>query len=294
MTVDLGLDHVGLAVRNLGDSSVAYLRLGFQLTAKSMHAGSLEPGGPVVPWGSGNQCAMFQRGYFEILGLVDPSLPSNVKAMLAKYEGLHIVALDTADVNEAYREYVKRGVHVSAPIRLERDAAFGAQGEHVRCARFANVYPDIHAFPDARFIVIEHKTRDVLWQPHYLSHPNGALGLSRVYLVSDRPDERSNQLATLLGPAQSCCGAFRFALRSGELWVCGSQAMRSMVPRACADAFERVGAACIDVDSLERLEAYLGDVGITYELASQIGTEKRSVWVGPLEGTVSPIQFVQA
>ena len=39
----------------------------------SSHKGRITPDGPVVQWGSGNHCAMFRHGYFEILGLTDPN-----------------------------------------------------------------------------------------------------------------------------------------------------------------------------------------------------------------------------
>ena len=88
------LDHVGLAVRDLEKARLAYDRLGFTLSPRSMHSGSLEPGGPVVRWGSGNHCAMFKQGYFEVLGLVEPDKPSNVKRMLDLYDGSECDAAD--------------------------------------------------------------------------------------------------------------------------------------------------------------------------------------------------------
>ena len=48
------LDHVGLAVASLDEAAEVYERLGFQLTPRSFHSGSREPGGPVEAWGSGN------------------------------------------------------------------------------------------------------------------------------------------------------------------------------------------------------------------------------------------------
>ena len=169
----LELDHVGVAVRSLDQGQRAYERLGFHLTPRSLHSGAVTPGGPVVPWGSGNHCGMFRRGYLEILGVTDPALHSSAKGLLEDYEGLHIVAFGVADADRAFAALnaVSPGIN---PVRaLERDAAFGADGRETRRAAFRNVYTDRTTFPEARFIFIEHSTPDVLWQPHLLGHPNG-------------------------------------------------------------------------------------------------------------------------
>src|SRR6185295_7967270 len=73
------LDHVGVAIRDLARGHPAYERLGFKLTPRSIHRGSPAPGAPVIPFGSGNHCAMFREGYLEIVGLTDPAIYSNIK-----------------------------------------------------------------------------------------------------------------------------------------------------------------------------------------------------------------------
>ena len=60
--LDLALDHVGVAVSTLELAHDTYRKLGFTLTARSIHSGSREPGGLVVPWGSGNHCARVEQG----------------------------------------------------------------------------------------------------------------------------------------------------------------------------------------------------------------------------------------
>ena len=117
------LDHAGIAVRDLDAAEAAYRRLGFNLTPRSIHSGSVEPGGPVVPWGSGNHCAMFADGYLEIVGLTDPALHSSVKTFLERYEGAHIIAIGSGDTDATYRALSTRSEGVKAPVRLQRDAA---------------------------------------------------------------------------------------------------------------------------------------------------------------------------
>ena len=197
--LDLSLDHVGVAVRDLERGRAAFDRLGFRLTARSMHSGSPSAGAPIVPWGSGNHCAMFRDGYLEVLGLTDPDRYSSVKDMVARYEGLHIVALGCADADATYRALVAAAIPVEAPRALERDAAFGQTDSETRRARFRNIYLDRVRYPEGRFLYIEHLTREVLWQPHLLDHPNGALALEEVYFCAEDARACAAKLGAAVG-----------------------------------------------------------------------------------------------
>src|SRR3954463_10736277 len=106
------LDHVGVAIRDLERGRAAYERLGFTLTPRSIHRGSPAPGAPVVPFGSGNHCAMFRDGYLEVVGLTDPAVYSNVRSLVARYEGAHIVAFAVDSADATCAALADRGVAV--------------------------------------------------------------------------------------------------------------------------------------------------------------------------------------
>src|SRR3546814_14324030 len=113
-----------------------------------------------------SHCAMFRNGYFELLGLVDASLHSTARKMLEKYQGLHIVAMDSPSADAAYAQLQAAQAAVPAPLTLERDAPFGPHDEQVRRARFRIINLDVEAYPEARFIAFKHAPRAVLSQPH--------------------------------------------------------------------------------------------------------------------------------
>jgi len=292
MIPELRLDHLGLATTHLASARRAYERLGFTLSARSMHAGSTTPGGPVVPWGSGNHCAMFEDGYFELLGLVDPDLPSNVKQMVARYEGLHIVALECASADATYRQAVAAGVAAREPITLERDAPFGVDGSESRRAGFRNVYLDPAVFPEARFILIEHRTPDVLWQPHLLQHANGALGLARVYLMSSDVADTLRRFEPLFGRPEQVQGSCRFRLARGELWVSPQEALRAMAPVLRDETIHPVAAACIRVQSLARLADFLAGNGVPFAHGTSPGSGQPCMWVGSRDAGHAILQFI--
>src|SRR5262249_27822758 len=172
----LDLDHVGVAVRDLDAGREAYRRLGFNLTPRSEHKGSRVPGGPIEPWGSANHCAMLEQGYLEVLGLTDPEKFSSAKAMIERYEGVHIVAFRPESVDAAHTALSSANLPVDSPRDLERMASYGPDGAESRRVAFRNMYLTKSVFTEAQFQYTEHLTREAMWQPRLLRHPNGALG----------------------------------------------------------------------------------------------------------------------
>ncbi|SDV48039.1 VOC family protein [Chitinasiproducens palmae] len=290
--IDLSIDHVGLAIEHLESGRAAFARLGFTLSPRSDHSGSPGPGMPVIPWGSGNHCAMFETGYFELIGLVDAAKFSNVKALLAQYQGLHIVALRCGNADRAFEALQSRGVLADPPRALERDAPFGPDNGETRRARFANVYLDTKANAEARFIVIEHRTPDVLWQPHLLSHENGARALSAVYFVADDAASLQARLLRVAGATASADGRELVLPGGGAFRPCAPDAFARLIPFECDAVPQRVAAAQIKVDSLDRLRALLDARGVDARLAPDPITSAPSVWVGPADACGTFLQFV--
>jgi catechol 2,3-dioxygenase-like lactoylglutathione lyase family enzyme len=289
----LRLDHTGLVIRDLEAARISYEKLGFRLSTRSMHAGSVTPGGPVVQWGSGNHCAMFEHGYFELLGLVDPELHSTAKHMIARYEGLHIVAMDCDSTDEAHRDLQARAISAAAPMRLERDAAFGPEDDQIRRARFSNVYLDGEKYPEARFIIIEHGTRDVLWQPHLLKHPNGAKGLAALYFCPDDLPATLARFDRLLGSRSQHGPAYRYDLARGAFWVLSPEHMRASCP-VMDGPVQRVSAACIEVESLSALATFLAQRGIDALRAPTLDGSADALWVHPSNASHAALQFIQS
>jgi len=288
----LSLDHVGLVMKDLEAARGAYEKLGFRLSARSMHAGAVTPGGPVVPWGSGNHCLMFEHGYFELLGVVDPALHSTARLMAARYEGLHIVAMDCESADDAYAGLQAARVPSSAPMTLERDAAFGESGKQVRRARFRNINLDVDQYPEARFIVIEQCTRDVLWQPHLLAHPNGAKALAGVFFCCADLPASVERFERMLGMPTRRGDAYRFELDRGWFWLMTEPAVRKVCP-VLDGKVDRVAAASIAVQSLDAVERHLSRQGVPFVQAAEPLTGAPSIWVGPAHASHAALQFIQ-
>ena len=285
------LDHVGVAVKSLDRGRDAFSRLGFQLTARSFHSGSASAGAPVTPWGSGNHCAMFRQGYLEIIGLTDPTMYSSVKDMVARYEGLHIVAVGCGDADAAYAEFQKAGAPVEAPRALERDAAFGPGDRETRRARFRNIYVDQQKFTEGRFIFIEHLTRDVLWQPHLLTHPNGALGIDAAYFVVADPEATARKFAPIFSERiERFPGAVKLTLDRGAMWLTEESAWRERVPGGFVPPVPSPAGFGIRVESIDATRKFLESSGVQVHA----GMSSSQLWVAPEDACGAAIQFSQA
>jgi hypothetical protein len=196
--MEVDLDHVGVAVRDLSAARAAYARLGFLTTSISHHEGSPEPGKPSVPWGSSNHCAMLRNGYLELLGITKPSLFNPVEFMLAKYAGAHIVALTSRDADATYSEVAKRADFVTSPRDLSRMAFRGINDAEECRVAFKLVGFEREKLPEARFQFTQHLSHSDLWQPHLLDHPNGAESLLAVHIVSPDPRSSAANIARVL------------------------------------------------------------------------------------------------
>lgn len=208
------LDHVGVAARDLTAVAAQYERLGFLLTPLARHSGRRVPGGPIVPFGTGNRCAMLRRGYIELIAIVDPEAFSNtLDRFLARYAGVHILALSVDDEDANLARLKSAHVDISGIAYLERpvdDADPG--GPRARFARLP--LPDA---PEGRIQLIRHLTPEAIWQERFLTHPNGAVALEAVVLAVAQPAETAMRLSRLAGlpVVPDVTGGFRLDLPEG-------------------------------------------------------------------------------
>lgn len=141
------------------------------------------PGGQVMaPWASSNHCVMFARGYLELIGITHPENHNPWAAFLDRFEGIHISAFRCQDADSAYEALASRIDGFDPPLQRRRDAPYG---DGVREFRFRNIFSQDDKYPEGRFIVIEHQTPEVIWQPPLMTHPNGAISFEEVVFCGD-------------------------------------------------------------------------------------------------------------
>lgn len=259
----IGLDHCAVVNRDLGALAGAYERMGFLLTPVSRHSGSLRPGGPVVPMGSGNRCAMFRSGYLELLAIVDPKLDSDrIEVFLERYAGLHIMAFRCEDSPAAQAHLVAAGFDVPAPHLLERMAET-SQGRQL--VKFRNLRLPHEEMPEGHIIVIKHETPELLWEPHLLDHPNGATALMQLTVCVADPAEAAGRFGRVFG-VEARGGETRkeFALPQGRFLLLSAGRLAEEIPGASAPALPFVAALTLAVSDPGATAALLARRGVPF------------------------------
>jgi hypothetical protein len=193
----LALDHIGLCARDPAPVWAAWERLGFALSPVAQQSGKRSPDGLVEPFGTANRCAFLRHGYVELLGIVDPALFANgLDRFLARYTGAHILALSIGEPEANLARLRRGGLDIPGISPLERPVEPGGP-----IARFARLpFPDA---PEGRIQLIRHLTPELVWDPRWMGHRNGAVALESVILAAAEPAETMARLARLSGlPAE--------------------------------------------------------------------------------------------
>ena len=283
--IDFDLDHLGLATHDLDRAADVYRRLGFTLTRKSTHQGPVPPHGETGPWGSGNYCIMLKRGYFELIGVTDPSLPHPmVAARLEKYAGLHIIALGCRDGDAQAAALRERMAGVAEPYDLVRDVPYG---DGAREGRFRIYQIDEAALPEGDLFLIEHRSREVLWQPELMDHANDVTGLESVTICVSDPDQSRARFAALCGEdGVRQDGGVRFDLAAGSISLVDGAGLAARFPGAAPPCLPWVAAVAFAVADQDALRRRLADNGVPVNLGRD-----GAPWIAPHHGEGAIIEF---
>ncbi len=185
-----GIDHVFLLVRELDSAAARWRRLGFTLSPKGLHS---------THKGTANHTIMLDGDYVELLGVVNPT-PANAtqRAALARgEEGLAAVACKIDDAREAVAALGALGIPTTDVMDFERPVALPAGGSGRAAFSIAAFAPD--AVPHGHVFMCQHHTRDSVWLPELVRHPNGARRLAGLVARVDDPEEIAGAYARLFG-----------------------------------------------------------------------------------------------
>ncbi len=241
MNTALALDHLGVAARDLAPMCAAYERLGFTLSPIAQQSGRRRPDLPVEKYGSGNRCAFLKHGYIELIAILDPTLYDNtLNAFLARYAGIHILALAMLDEDANLTRLRQAGLDIPGVAYLERPVEAG--GPIARCARLP--FPDP---PEGRVQLIRHLTPELVWQDRWMDHANRAEVLEAAILCAENPAETATRLSRLAGLPVEPDPAGGFLLRlPGAARAAGPKApaletrVRVLTPEALASVLPGV------------------------------------------------------
>jgi hypothetical protein len=253
---EIFLDHIGHFVRDPQAAAQALTRAGFAPAPLSVQVNPDPAGGPPQLTGTGNVTAMFTRGYLEVLfKTADTPLGRQLDAGLARYPGIHLAAFAIADASVEHARLTAAGFRTQPVISMQRPVeTAGAPGT----ARFTLARVEPGEMPEGRIQMLVHHTEDMVWQPRWLDHPNGAVGLTALTIAVADVEEAATRFARFTGRATERTAHGRtIRLDRGRLELVTAEGFESLLPRCPIPSLPFVGLCEIGVRSLARLEAAL-------------------------------------
>jgi Glyoxalase-like domain len=255
------LDHVGHFVRDPAAASQAFARAGFSPTPVSIQTNPDPASGTPRLTGTGNVTAMFERGYIEALfKTADTPLGRELDAGLARYPGVHLAAFAVADAASAHGRLGGEGFRMQALVEMQRPVdTGGAPGT----AAFTLARVEPGEMPEGRIQILTHRTEHMVWQPRWLSHPNGALGLTSVAIAVADTAEAARRFTRFAGRAATpATFGQTIELDRGRIALVGPNSFAQILPEIPIPSLPFIGAYGIKVRSLTAIEALLKQAGI--------------------------------
>ena len=182
-----GLDHVVVMVDGIDAAQTQYEKLGFQVQPRGFH----------TKLGTANHLMIFDRDYFEILGIVEPT-EFNVerREWLKAGGGLANVALATDGADLAFDAFKAAGLNPDAPLFFDRAVEIEGKTEK---AAFRTVRIPKTNMPVVGFFVCEHLTPQFVYRPEWARHANGARGILGVTVIAEQPATWADELRKYFG-----------------------------------------------------------------------------------------------
>jgi len=142
--------------------------------------------------------------------------------MLARYEGIHIVAFGIEGERTELARLRAAGVPIADIAWLERPIA---RGDCSGTARFARL--PLPEAPEGKLQLIRHLTPELLWRPEHLEHSNRVVALEEVVFAVADPSETLARLQRLTGvPAEDGT----LSLPRGRVRVVEEQPFPGVIP----------------------------------------------------------------
>jgi len=246
---EIFLDHVSHFVPGGEAARRALARAGFAPTPISVQVNPGPDGGAPRLVGTSNVTAMFAGGYVEVVFKTsDTPLAGEFNAALARHPGVHIVAFAVADAATARRRLADSGFQVRPLVEMQRPVETGGRPA---TAAFSIARVEAGEMPEGRIQILTHHTEAAVWQPRWLSHPNGARALTRVLVAVADVAETARRFGrfTSRAPAPMSVGQ-TIELDRGRIDLLPADQFARLLPEVAIPSLPIVGAYGIRVKSL--------------------------------------------
>jgi hypothetical protein len=184
---EIFLDHVAHFVADRDEAAKAVAKAGFAPTPISIQT----DGGQLT--GTGNVTAMMTRGYVEVLfKTADTALGQELDRALSRFSGVHLIAFAVADARKVGERLKTAGFKTTPLVELRRPVATETGNAE---AAFTVARVEAGQMAEGRIQLLTHHTESAVWQPRWLSHPNGAKALVDALVAVADVDEAAARYA---------------------------------------------------------------------------------------------------
>ncbi|WP_299362769.1 VOC family protein [uncultured Paracoccus sp.] len=278
-----GIDHVYLLVRDLDAARDAYARMGFTVSPRGHHSAHM---------GSANHTMMFADNYIELLGLTaETKGNADRRATLARDgEGLHAVACRIGDADSAKAALDALGIATGDVRAFSRPVPLpgGGEGEaSFRTLEFAD-----SEVPLGTCFMCQHLTRDTVWIPELMNHPNGAVALAGILAATEDPVVTADGFARLFaaGAARQIDDGIRVSTGAH------SAPMTFITAKALAERFPGLDMGATPSGAFAAMQVVVADLAKTRSILDAAGFSvcetATGIAVGPAEAAGCAVEFV--
>ena len=216
---EIYLDHVGWFIPDVERASAVFERLGFVLTPFVISRNADPAGGPPVPSGTGNRCAMLERGYLELIASipgVETALARQHRDAVRRHVGVHVIAFTVADAQAAHDRLQAEGFSPGELVRLRRPIKAPDGTDAMAAFTVIRVPPD--SMPEGRIQILTQETPELIWQAPLIARESGIRALSGALVCVRDPAGVAARYSRFVGrPVHEKGGILEIILDRGRI-----------------------------------------------------------------------------
>jgi hypothetical protein len=206
---------------------------------------------------------MFARGYMEVLFKnSDTPLAREFDAALVRRAGVHLAAFSVTDAAAARERLAAAGFAVRNLVRMQRPVET-ERGADTAAFTIARVEPMV--MPEGRIQVLTHHSESAVWQPRWLSHPNGACGLIDVVIAVGDLEQAAQRFARFTGCAPRFTpGGALIRLDRGGIYLVSHDRAAEKLPEVPVTSLPFMIGYALAVESLALAETAVDGAGLEW------------------------------
>ena len=253
-------DHIGYFVPDLDAAGGQLEKLGFQVSGINIQYNE-NAAGELGLTGTSNKLVKLNRGFVEVLAATSESaLADQLKQMLARYQGLHVIALTHPDMERTAARLSKVEIATQDVVRMRRKVM--VKGEDTLTAyTILRVKPG--RFPEGRLQILTNHTPENFWLPGEMDHPNGADRLTDLLVCVEDIEEAVARYERFFGKDAVTMGGLRtLDLDRGRFHFVTTELAKAILPGFAPPTLPYTVGQGLGCQDLKATRAYFRDAGI--------------------------------